>query len=357
MGALSPFFNMQNMTNHKLTLEDIARLCNVSRSTVSRVINNHPNVSDPIRERVQRVIRETDFHPNEAARTLASQRSWVIGLVLPRTIAALFTDPYYSRIIQGVAQGCNQSNYTLALFLIATREDEEKIYPRISRKGLLDGVIIQASNVGDSLADRLARSDMPLLMAGRPFRTDIVSSIDINNVAASGVAVQHLVDLGYKRIATITGLPQHTSGIDRIEGYRKTLIENGLPVDERLIAEGDFTEEGGYLAMKKLLAMQPHPDAVFAASDTTAAGAMRATREASLRIPQDIAFVGFDDLLPISPRVTPQLTTIRQPIVRFGTRAVELLIERIENGSLPVRREIMETQLIVRDSCGASLRK
>ncbi len=336
----------------KLTLEDIARLCGISRSTVSRVVNNHPNVSEPIRQRVLKIIQETGYHPNEAARTLASQRSWMLGLVMPRSVSTFFNDPYYSRLTQGIAQACNQYNYTLSFFLISTTEDEEKIYPRISRKGLLDGIVLQAGQFGDHLADRLVKSDMPIIMAGRPFHTENVSYIDIDNVAAAYNAVSHLIRQGYQRIATITGSSQHTAGIDRLEGYKKALLDRGRTVDETLIVEGDFAEDSGYYGMQKLLAGS-RPDAVFAASDVMAAGAMRAAREAGLRIPDDVAFIGFDDALPAGLRVTPQLTTVRQPIIPFGIKAVEILIDMIENGIQPVRRVIMGTELIIRESCGA----
>jgi LacI family transcriptional regulator len=141
--------------------------------------------------------------------------------------------------------------------------------------------------------------------------------------------------------------------IDRQEGYLKALVERGRDVDSALIAEGDFTEAGGYYAMQRLLPARP--DAVFAASDLMALGAMRAVREAGLRIPDDVAFVGFDDL-PLAVLPEPQLTTVRQPIYQFGFKAVEILIDLIENGIEPARRILLDTELIIRDSCGASRR-
>jgi LacI family transcriptional regulator len=334
-----------------LTLEDIAKQAGVSRSTASRVVNDDPNVSDAVRSKVQEVILSTSYHPHAAARSLASHRSWMIGLVLPRTVSNFFTDPYFPRLTQGVAQACNQNNYTLGLFLLETKDDEKRIFPLISRKGLLDGILLQTARLGDKLVDRLVNSDFPVVIAGRPFNADGISYIDVDNINAAHNAVCHLIQLGYKRIGTITGLMNSTAGIDRKKGYLKAITEQGWKVQEKLIAEGDFSESSGYLAMKKLLPLKP--DAIFAASDTMAIGAIRAVREAGLRIPEDIAFVGFDDL-PIASLSDFKLTTVRQPIIQFGAKAVDTLIDLIENGIKPSRCIIMDTELIIRDSCGAS---
>jgi LacI family transcriptional regulator len=278
----------------------------------------------------------------------------MLGLVLPRSVTSFFSDPYFPRLTQGIAQACNQMDYTLGLFLISTQEDEEKIFPRVSRKGLLDGILLQSGQIGDLLIDRLVGSNIPLLIAGRPFHTNDVSYIDVDNVAAAQKAVNHLIGLGYQRIGTIAGPHHSTVGIDRLQGYRQALAQAGREIDESLIVEGDFTEAEGYLAMQKLL--KAKPDAVFAASDIMAIGGMRAVREAGLRIPEDVAFVGFDDL-PLATLVDPQLTTIHQPIYQLGFKAVEVLISLIENGVTPARRVILDTELVIRGSCGASLRK
>lgn len=334
-----------------LTLEDVAKQAGVSRSTVSRVVNNHPNVRAQVRQRVLKVIEDTGYHPNAAARALASQHSWTLGLLLPHSVSIFFTDPYFPHLTKGIAQGCNQYGYTLALFLVGTKDDEEKIFPRISRAGLLDGLIVQSGHHGDqSIIGRLLDTRKPFVVCGRPFRFDNVSYIDIDNVTAAYKAVKHLIGLGYEHIATITGPVSGTVGIDRLEGYRKALLEHGLSIDESLIVEGDFTETGGYYAMQKLLPFKP--DAVFAASDVMALGAMRATIEINLRIPEDVAFIGFDDL-PISTLSDVQLTTVRQPVVNFGVKAVEVLIDLLENGINPPRHIIMDTELVVRESCGA----
>jgi LacI family transcriptional regulator len=317
------------------------------------VVNGQPYVKPEVRERVLKIIQNTGYHPNLAARTLASQRSWMIGLVLPRSVSSFFSDPYFPRLTQGIAQACNQYNYTLGLFLVGTPEDEEKIYPRVSRRGFLDGVIMQSGQIGDHLIDRLVNSTLPLVVAGRPFNTTEVSYVDVDNVQAAYGAVTHLAQLGYQRIGIIAGMANSTVSLDRKEGYLKALLDHGLPVEKNLIVEGDFTEASGYQGMEHLLPARP--DAVFAASDQMALGAMRFVRDSGLRVPDDIAFVGFDDL-PQSSLIEPALTTVHQPITQFGIKAVEVLIDLIENSTKPAQRVIMNTELVIRDSCGAKLR-
>ena len=333
-----------------LTLEDVAKKAGVSRSTVSRVLNAQPNVSEDVRQRVLEIIQTTGFRPHAAARSLASQRSWTIGLVLPHSVSFFFTDPYYQHLIKGVAQGCNEYDYTMALFLVGSKEDEAKIFPRVSHQGLLDGVLVQAGHHGDqAIIGYLVDAEMPLVIIGRPFRSDNVSYLDIDNVNSASMAVSHLIRLGRKRIGTIAGPATSTVGIDRKQGYLKALTERDQMIDKTLIVEGDFTENGGYYAMQQLL--QAKPDAVFAASDIMAIGAMRATREAGIKIPDDIAFVGFDDL-PISAISNVQLTTVRQPVAQFGSKAVEMLVDQITHGVHTPVHIIMDTELVIRSTCG-----
>lgn len=334
----------------RLTLEQIAKLAGVSRSTVSRVINDHPHVRDQVRQRVMRVIAETGYQPNLAARSLVTQRMGIIGLVIPRAVQSLFTDPFFPRLIQGITQACNANDYTLSLFMFHTKEEEQKLYPTVVRARLLDGVIVSSSEIDDPFIPQLIENQMPFVMVGRPYDAAQASFVQSDNVVGAHTAVSHLARLGYKRIATITGPLNTTVGLDRRQGYRDALNERNGFVDEALIVEGDFTESGGHAAMQWLF---PHqPDAVFAASDAMAFGALRALREIGLSVPDDVAVVGFDDL-PTAALSDPPLTTIRQPIRRSGIQAVETLIDILTNGPEPPRRITMSTELVIRSSCGS----
>jgi len=337
----------------KLTLEEIGKLAGVSRSTVSRVVNGQPDVKDDVRERVLKVIQETGFIPNPAARSLASQRSGILGLVIPRSVATFFGDPYFSRLTQGVTQACYEHGYMLSLFLFYSEKDEQLLLPRIAQRSFLDGVIVQATTDDDPIIPQLQKSTMPFLVVGRLNEMpDNLSYIDVDNVSGAYNAVQHLIKLGHERIAHVSGRLDNRSALDRKIGYEQALRDHNLPIDKNLIVGGDFTEEGGYASIQKLLPYKP--DAIFAASDTMALGVVRALKDAGLLVPNDIAVMGFDDLIP-AQRSESQLSTVKQPILRFGISAVEVLIDIVEKGSIPPRQALYDTELIIRDSCGAIL--
>jgi len=341
--------------NKKLTLEEIGKLAGVSRSTVSRVINAQPDVKGHIRERVVKVIRETGYMPNLAARSLALKRSGILGLVIPRSVAILFGDPYFSRLTQGIAQACYSQGYMLSLFLFYSKEDEQMALPHITHGSYLDGVIVQATTDSDPVIPHLYKSSMPFLVIGRLNYMDVdISYIDVDNVSGAYTATTHLINLGYQRIAHVAGVLDNRPALDRKAGYEQALREHNLPINQNLIVEGYFTEEGGYSSIESLLPNKP--DAIFVASDMMAFGAVRAIKDSGLIVPDDIAVVGFDDLPP-SRRSNPMLTTVRQPILRFGARAVDVLIEIITNGNQPPHQTLFDTELIIRDSCGEKLRK
>lgn len=334
-----------------LTLEDIAEKTGVSRSTVSRVINHQPNVREAVRQRVWQVIEQTGFQPNAAARSLASQRSSMIGLVLPKGIDTLFSDPYFPHLTQGIAQACNEYDFTLGLFILHSPEDEEKIFPRISRKGLLDGILVQADAYGNALIELLAKAQIPSVILGRPLHSQGVTYIDVANRKSAQQAVHHLLSQGRRRIAMISGPSFSTVSADREQGYRDALQCAGLPVQESLIVQGEFSEASGYLCMTRLLAMQP--DAVFAASDEIAYGAIRAIEQHDLCIPADIALMGFDDLPSRhASKWNTRLSTVHQPVETLGFKAVELLLQVMEQGVYPPRQILLETELLIRESSG-----
>lgn len=334
----------------RLTLEKIGEMAGVSRATVSRVINDAPGVRPQIRQRVLDVVQQTGFQPNLAARSLATNRIGIIGLVIPCVVQSLFTDPYFPRLMHGMTHVCNLSDYSLSLFLLHTESEEEKLYPRVLSQGYLDGVILASSDKKDPLITRLEESGMPFVMVGRPDETSHASFVDVNNEIGAYTAVAHLIRQGRKRIATITGRQDMSSGIDRLNGYINALSERGFTVDNNLIVNAHFNEEAAYDAMLRLLPYKP--DAVFVASDGMALGALRALSTANISTPDEVAVVGFDDL-PLAASSNPPLTTVRQPVRRMGALAAEMLLDIIEQGAEPPRRIILPTELVIRQTCGA----
>ncbi len=334
----------------RLTLEEVAKLAGVSRATVSRVVNNPERVSPKYRERVFKVIKETGYQPNQAARMLASRRSSIIGLIIPSRADLIFTDPYFAALITGISRACNTHDYTLALFVFHSQEEQNQVYQRALGTGLLDGLIVTADKITDPLIPQIIARKIPAVYVGRPLDKTNTSFVDVDNVAGAYIVVSHLLRLGHQRVATITGPMSSTTSIDRHEGYIKALTERHRPIEDDLIVSGDFTRDSGYTAMRQLL---PHkPDAVFVATDTMALGAIQAIHEANLTIPDEIAVVGFDDLPPAAI-ANPPLTTVRQPVSQSGMFAVETLIDLLETGPDPPRHTILPTELIIRATCGA----
>jgi LacI family transcriptional regulator len=332
-----------------MTLEDVAKLCGVSRSTVSRVINGDSNVNEKTRTKVMEVVKSIGFQPNLAARGLAVGQTKVLGLVIPQGVSAIFTDPFFPLVIQGVSYACNSRDYSVMLWL-ADPEYERRTIRQILYNGLIDGVIVSSMLMNDPIIEALAESKLPFVTIGRHPLNDNINYVDVDNRSGGREATLHLLRLGHRRVATITGPINLVAGSERFEGYLDALRERGIPRNNDLIVEGDFTDAGGHLAMQRLLAQKT--DAVFVASDAMALGAMRAVQEAGFRVPEDVAIVGFDDL-SIAVRAVPPLTTIRQPIKRLGAVAAETLIEMLTYPDGHPQRVVLPVELVIRASCGA----
>lgn len=341
----------------KLTISKIAELAGVSKATVSRVLNGYPHIRPELREKVQAIITQTGFQPNSVARSLAYDRSNIIGLIIPKGANTVFTDPYFPVLTNGVTQVSNNNKLTLALFIFHSEQEGHDTINSIVSTGLLDGLILTTDRISldretDPFIPKLIENQIPFVLVGRPETPQDICYIDSDNVNGGRMATEHLLKLGYRRIATIAS-KENPAGDDRYMGYRQVLAEHDIPFDESLVVFGDFTLESGYRMMQALLPAKP--EAVFVASDTMAIGALRAIKEANLSVPEDIAIVGYDDL-SLAIQSHPALTTIRQPVEKSGNMAVEMLLEIINDkeNNLPKRQVILPCELVIRGSCGAT---
>jgi LacI family transcriptional regulator len=328
------------------TLEDIAEKSGYSRSTVSRVINGEPGVSKKARQEITKVIKALNFHPNQAARALATGKINTIGLLIPETVKFIFTDPYFQLLAQGISKACEDNDYALLLWL-AEPEIERSSIKKYLNHGIVDGFIAASINFDEPMIDTLLESNLPFVIIGRHAYEFDMNFVDLDNLAGAEFATQHLIDRGYKRIAHITGPQDMFVGEERLTGYFNVLHANGLVIDDDLIMEGDFSQESGYACTKQLLDHQP--DAIFAASDVMAIGAMQAILDAGMRIPEDVAVIGFDDL-PLAAKQNPPLTTIHQPIHQMGYIAVQTLLKAVDNPDGEVFQTIIRPNLVVRQS-------
>ncbi len=325
------------------TIDELALLSGVSRATVSRVINGG-SVSARTRLKVQAVLDETNFRPNLAARSLASGRSGVVGVVMHIDPHLLFQDPYFAQLMQGMS-GALADNAAGMMLWLGNRSKEETLETILSM-GLLDGVIVTAHNLDDALVDGLLASRLPTVLVGHRKADRTASYVDVDNVHAADVITTHLQSIGRRRIGHITGMRRTVHAEDRLTGYTRAMERAGLPT-EGLVVDGDFNAPSGRTGATALL--DAGADAIFCANDATAQGALEAIRGRGLRVPQDVALAGFDDL-DFSAHLDPPLTTVRQGVREQGEEAVNCLIQLIGDRDNAPRRVLLPTELVIRQS-------
>jgi DNA-binding LacI/PurR family transcriptional regulator len=325
------------------TLDELAALSGVSRATVSRVINGG-SVSEATRQRVTEVLERTKFRPNAAARTLASGRSGVAGVVIHLSPHLLFQDPYFSSLLQGVTDALAEQAVGMMLWL-GNRSKEETL-DQILWMGLLDGVIVTANQLEDPLVDGLLASELPTVLIGHRRADRTASYVDVDHVEAADIITTHLLSLGRRRVGHVTGTRGTVAGEDRIAGYQRAMGRAGLST-EGLIVEGDFDRASGAAAALELL--DRDVDAIFCANDASAEGALGTIRARGRSIPEDVALAGFDDL-GFAAELDPPLTTMRQGIRDQGVEAAHALFHLLRDRDAGPRRVILPTELIIRRS-------
>lgn len=333
-------------TPRSLTLEAIGKLAGVSRSTVSRVLNDHPDVRPEVRMRVEAVIEKTGYLPNQAARALVSNRTGLIGLVMPTDVAELFGDPYYSELVHGIRAGCAETGSIFTIFPFYGSLGQVVLLPTLVSQGFLDGVIATAGPGSDQLIATLRDRGKNVVVVGHPTDSRDLRRVDVENRSGSAAATAHLCGLGRRRVGFVGPTPEYLFGVERLDGYRDAIAAAGQEPDDRLIRRDEPTVDGGYHATLAIL--RERPDALHVATDPMAEGALRALYEQGLRVPRDVAIVGFDGL-PNGRTTDPLLTTVVQPVVEVGRRAVHLL-HGDDDGHGVI---ILPTELRIGDSCGA----
>jgi DNA-binding LacI/PurR family transcriptional regulator len=325
------------------TLDDLAALCGVSRATVSRVINGGP-VAETTRRDVMAVLERTGFRPNAAARTLASGRSGVVGVVMHVDPHLLFQDQYFSQLLQGIADHLAGEGAGMMLWL--GNRTKAEILDHVLGMSFLDGVIVSAHALVDPIVDGLLSSNVPTVLVGHR-RADLSASyVDIDNEQAADLVTTHLISLGRTRIGHITGSRGTVHAEDRVTGYQRAMRRAGLDADG-LVADGDFNVQSGFTAAATLL--DRSVEAIFCANDASASGALEAIRTRGLRVPEDVALAGFDDL-ELAARLDPPLTTVRQGVRQQGIEAARALLQLLQDPERSPRRVLLPTELVVRQS-------
>jgi len=339
----------------RTTSQDVAKLAHVSRTTVSFILNNVPGVSisTATRKRVLDAAKKLSYSPNIAGKKLVSGKSYTIGLVLCQSPEQIFTDAFLPQVIMGVEQAAMQQGFHVLLKPVDPNDTGG--YARLITENHVDGILLSGPRQDDMALMHLHQRRVPILLMGQLPNTDI-PFVDINATAGAELAVNHLIERGHQRIGMITNAPLgYTSAQQRRDGYLKALKSANLPIEKALIKEGNYTPASGFEAMKSLLQLTPHTTAVFVASDVVAIGAMLAIKEAGLRIPKDMAIVGFDDI-PLAEYYDPPLTTIRLPAFGLGWAGGERLIRLIQGEGLDQENVFLNSELVVRRSSFDNLR-
>ena len=345
------------MSRSRPTQRQIAEEVGVSRTTVSLVLNDVPGVrvSPETRQRILEVAHRLNYYPDAAARTLVSGRTCTIGFVLCQSPDRIFADAFLPEVLRGVGDAVQESGFRV---LVHSVEDvtAPDAYIGLVREKHTDGIILSGPRSDDQQLPGLKAEGFPVVLLGQLPGSDI-PFVDVDNVGAATQAVDHLLGLGHRRVGMITNAPlAYTAARDRLAGYRQALEGAGIPFEEGLVHYGDFSEESGRVAMRRLLDLSEPPTAVFVASDLVAFGALVGIKERGLHVPRDVALVGFDDV-QLAHYVDPPLTTVRLPAYNLGYRAAALLTRLIGDELVEEPEILLQTELVVRQSCGGFCQK
>jgi len=332
------------------TIYEIAKMAGVSPTTISKVINNYPDVSNKTRAKIQKILNEEKFLPNAQAQFLSTKRTWTLGIVYFENLGVGLNHPFFSGVIEAFKNQADKQGYSL---LFGSKNDRLKndTFLEYFRYRSVDGIAIICTDPDDKETLQLIESDFPIVVIDM-FNKN-TSTVTSDNVEGCNLAINYLYDLGHRKIAHISGASYEDNwpSIIRKEAYIKAMNKLNLKILDGYIADGvNFDVSGGYAAMKDLLKLKERPTAVFAAGDKIAIGAINAVKEAGLNVPDDISIMGFDDI-EISRYITPRLTTIRQNCDEIGKTAVDLLVEQINQKTKLKISKIISVKLMERDSC------
>lgn len=332
----------QRRRAHMVTIHDVAIRAGVSATTVSHVVNGTRPVSSDLSGRVQLALRDLDYQPNALARSLRRKQSHTIGLIVPDN-----SNPFFAEMAHAVESAAYGNGHTVFLCNSDDDAQREAVYLDLLLTRQVDGIVLVAAANSGEIMRALVAKGLPLVVVDRELPNPAHDCVLTDHEAGGYVATEHLAQLGHKRIACIAGPTDLGSSAGRVAGYRAALRAAGLGAEAGLVVRGDFRDHSGYLAAQKLLKRNHPPTAIFACNDLMAIGAMAAVRDAGLSVPEDVSVVGFDDI-HLAGYLNPPLTTVAQPMSELGRVAAELLLQRLADRSLPPRRVMLRSRLMVR---------
>ncbi len=326
------------------SIKDVALRARVSTTTVSHVVNRTRFVSDPVRHEVEAAIRELNYVPSAVARSLKSNSTKTIGMLIPNC-----SNPYFAEIVRSVEDHCFGAGYTLILCNTDDEPHRQSAYLQALTEKRIDGMIIISTGEGKDFQRMLHGLPIPMVLLDREIDEVNCDLVETAHLQGGLMATEHLIGLGHRRIACLAGPANLNSSAQRIEGWRSALAKAGLAASPELLWHSDFTSQGGFNTMQAILASPLAPTAVFVCNDLMSIGALSAAHQAGIQIPQQMSLIGFDDI-ELAQFASPALTTIAQPKQRIGIAAVDMVLERIQGGRIQARQVILLPELIVRNS-------
>jgi len=329
------------------TIRDVAKRAGVAPITVSRVINNSGYVSRETRERVEAAVAELGYVPNILARSLRSRRTNTLALVLTD-----ITNPFWTTVARGVEDAASEGGFHVILCNTDESETEQEEYLTVLLQKQVDGVLLAPARSTPEPVEFIQRQGVPVVVLDRRVPHAQVDVVRGDSEGGACQLIQHLLSLGHRRIAMLSGPQCVSTAVDRVTGYRQALADAGLDTSAELVYYGEFTQASGYEMAQQMLTVTPRPTALFAANNFIAIGALRALRDAGLQVPEDIALVAFDDISS-GLVIEPFLTVAAQPAYEMGQRATELLLARLSGQAPPkCQKIVLPTEIIVRRSSG-----
>ncbi len=332
------------------TIKDVAKDAGVSPSTVSRVINNHDRISPETKKKVKESMDKIGYYPNVIAQNLVNQESRTLGLIMPYSTEEAFADPFYAEVLRGIGAIAQENNYSILLITCKDDEDDElNASLKAVRSKKVDGLLLLRSRRDDLLIEKLSELDISFVVLGRPKEKLGVHWVNNDNIKASQKIVEHLIDLDHEKVALVTGEKDYIVYQDRLKGYKKALIENNLDYNKDYVIRCEGDRDSSYRATLKLVEDNPELTAIFGADDVMAYGIIKALKKLGLDVPGDIAVVGFNNN-PFSGLISPPLTTVDINTYQLGVTSTNRLIKLIQDKSVTGYKEIVETDIIIRES-------
>ncbi|MGI8386161.1 MULTISPECIES: LacI family DNA-binding transcriptional regulator [unclassified Robertmurraya] len=334
-----------------VTIKDVAKLAKVAPSTVSRVIANNPRISEKTKKKVREAMDELGYHPNFIARSLASQSTQAIGLVMPSSTDVVFQNPFFPTVLRGLSEGAHEKHY--ALYMTTGKTDNEILdgVTQMVQGGRVDGVVLLYSKIEDKVLMYLQERGIPFVVIGKPFKhVEEITHVDNDNFRATKEVTEYLIQLGHDHIAFVGGNLNLVVTVERLLGYEKALREAGIPLNDDYIVHEEFLREGGQEAVRELLSLKVPPTALVVADDLMALGVLNTLDELGIKVPEDISIISFNNVL-VSEMSRPPLTSVDINIFDLGFEAARSLIQKIENPKEPIKRIIIPHQIVKRFSC------